>query len=259
MTLPSRKTLLANAVSLLALGWLYGGDALLALRARDAEVAAYSHLPSVVAPCVVLVLTGAVAALVGWGLARRRGEDFKGYRLLPILLVGALMVDLVRSDTAEYLGSAELSEGALQVFRDEAGALATAQGLPADAAALSALMEKLGPAPYLVRGQPVGPFALQVRQGCTGPVQESQGARPGTLFYCVSQDRSEAWASLVGLPVEQRFGAPALVTRGGVPLVAHVLPALPAEQADPSLAGLPLPAEEAAGVDAGMAGPAEVP
>lgn len=259
MTLPSRKTLLANAVSFLVLGWLYGGDALLAVRARDAEVAAYSQLPSVVAPSVVLVLTLAVAAVVGWGLARRRGDDFKGYRLLPILLVGALMVDLVRSDTAEYLGSTELSAGALQVFRDEAGALATAQGLPADAAALSALVEKLGPAPYLVRGQPVGPFALQVRQGCTGPVQEPQGARPGTLFYCVSKDASEAWASLVGLPAEQRFGAPAMVSRGGVPLTVHVLPSLPAEQADPSLAGLPPAPEAAAGMDAGIAGPAEVP
>jgi hypothetical protein len=258
MTLPSRKTLLANAVSLVVLGWLYGGDALHAVRARDAEVAAFSRLPSVVAPSVVLVLMGAVAAVVGWGLAKRRGEDFKGYRLMPILLVGALMVDLLRSDAAEYLSSSELSASALQLFRDEAGALATAEAVPTDAARLQAVVEKLGAAPYLVHGQPVGPYTLQVRQGCSGPVLETQGARPGTLFYCVAQDASEAWVSLVGLPAEQRFGAPAIVSVGGAPQVVRVVPQQPAEQGAPSMAGLP-PLSGAEPLDGGMAGPAEVP
>jgi hypothetical protein len=228
MTLPTRKTLLANAVSLLALAWLYGGDLGDALRVRDAEVAGFLHPPSILMPALVLLVTAAAVGAGAWGLLRRQGEDFKGYRVLPIVLVAALLVDLVRSESAQYLDSAELTVAALHELRSMAAELATEKEVPADPAVLGRLVEKLGPAPYLVRGQPVGAFTLQVREGCTGPVRELSGARPGTLLYCVAPERREAWVSVVGLPVGQRFGSAGLLSAEGAPLVLRVEPRPPA-------------------------------
>ena len=264
MTLPSRKTLLANAVSLCALAWLYGGDLRDALRARDAEVAAYVKLPSVTGPALVVALTACVTGLVAWALLRRKDDSFKGYRLLPIVLVVTLMVDLVVTENTAFLGSADLSSGAMADLRDAATELATPEAVPSDAAVLGRLVEQLGPAPYLVRGQPVGAFALDVREGCTAPASDLRGARPGTLVYCVSADRKEAWISAVGLPQERRFGAPEWVSANGVPYVMRVETRQANEQAP---AGAELPAEVALpvlpqGVDAldgGVAGSAVVP
>lgn len=258
MTLPSRKTLLANAVSLIALAWLYGGDLSDALRARDAEVAGFLQPPSAFVPALVLLVTAAAAGTAAWGLLRRRGDDFKGYRVLPIVLVAALLVDLVRSESAQYLGSAELTLSALQDFRSMAAELATEKDVPADPAVLGRLVEKLGPAPYLVRGQPVGAFTLQVREGCTGPVQEASGARPGTLLYCVAPERREAWISVVGLPAGQRFGSAALLSAEGAPLALQVVPRPPD---DPSSELLGLPEEEQVdpSLDGGVAGPGQTP
>jgi hypothetical protein len=260
MTLPSRKTLLANAFSLLALAWLYGGDLRDALRAREAEVAGYFQLPSVLMPSLVLALTAAVLAVVAFGLVRRKGEDFKGYRLLPILLVGALLVDLVLSESSQYLDSSELTVAAMQDFRELAQELATEQEVPADPAVLGPLVEKLGRAPYLVRGQHVGNYALQVRQGCQGPAQELSGARPGTLLYCVGPERREAWISAVGLPVGERFGGAAVLAVRGTPVSTQVLPQPPGGQADPlQAAGLTAAELEGLHLDGGVVGAAEQP
>ncbi|XXF76553.1 hypothetical protein P2318_26360 [Myxococcaceae bacterium GXIMD 01537] len=262
MTLPTRKTLLANAISLLALAWLYGGDLRDALRAREAEVAAYTLPPSVVPPAVVLVLGAIATGIAAWGLLRRRDDTFRGYRLLPIVLVLALMVDLFRAESADLLSSADTTGAVLEDFRDSVQALASSEQVPSDAAALRPLLQKLPPAPYLVRGQSVGPFELQVREGCTGPASEPNGARPGTLIYCVAATREEGWLSAVGLPAEQRFGPPAMVSQGGVLQVARVQPRPPSEQGEPEQADAERDAagfQEFLGMDAGVAGPAVVP
>lgn len=262
MTLPSRKTLLANGLSLSALAWLYGGDLRDALRARDAEVAAYTQLPSVGLPALAVALTACVAAVAVWGLLRRRDDGFKGYRLAPILLVVALMVDLVGSERSGFLSSTELTSAVLADFRDAATALATPEAVPTDPAVLRPLVERFGPAPYLVRGQPVGPFTLEVREGCTTPASDMRGARPGTLVYCVSGDRREAWISAVGLPRERRFGPPEMVSTSGVLHVTRVQ----TRQADgpspgqrPDELALPRPLRGASALDGGVAGPAVVP
>jgi hypothetical protein len=217
MTLPSRKILLANGLCLLFLAWLYGGDVSDALQARTAEVSAFSELPSLVRPSIVLVLTGLAAGVVVWGLLRRRGEDFKGYRLLPILLVGALFVDLVFAEHRVPLSSLDVATISLKAFQDLAQQQATVHAVPAEAAVLSPMLEKLGRPPYLVHGQPVDQYTLQVRQNCDGPVQSAPGLQPGTLIYCVAPGRKGAWITLVGLPAERRFGAPDVVAVNGEP------------------------------------------
>jgi hypothetical protein len=243
---------------------MYGGDLRDALRARDAEVAAYTHLPSVFPPALAVALTACVTAVTVWGLLRRRDDTFKGYRLPPILLVVTLMVDLVGSENSGFLGSGDLSSAALGELRDAATELATPEGVPTDPVVLGRLVEKLGPAPYLVRGQPVGPFTLEVREGCTDAASDARAARPGTLVYCVSAERKAAWISAVGLPMERRFGTPEMVSSNGVVHVMRVGTRqpdepLPAQAELPEELALPLALQGGSALDGGVAGPAVVP
>jgi hypothetical protein len=229
MSRPSLKTLAANAACLLALGWLYGGDLFDAFQARRAEVSALVAIPSKAWPLAVLSLTAGALAVGVWGLWRGRGEGFKGYRLLPILLLCALFVDLMVAENRGPLRSDEVAFLSLYRFQELAQALATARSVPKDPAQLSPLLKELGAPPYLVRGVRPGSYSLQVRHECEGPVLQAPGAAPGTLLYCVARDHSTAWVTLVGLPAGERFGSPAILSLDGEPAVKQVR-ALPQEK-----------------------------
>jgi hypothetical protein len=263
MKLPSLKTLLGNAACLLALVWLYGGDLLDASRARSAEVSAFTALPSRVWPAGVLAATVGVLGVVLWGLVRGRGEDFKGYRLLPILLLCALFAGLVRAENEVPLPSEDLAAMALSQFEERAKALSDGRTVPADPAVLQPLLAELEPPAYLVRGQRAA-WSLQVRQQCAGPVQEAPGLTVGTLIYCVAPDRQTAWVSLVALPAGERFGLPAVLAVDGKAYVAVVQPTLREEGTEEPLA-LPLapeppePAVAPEDPDAGALAPAPTP
>lgn len=233
MTQPSRRLLLANAGGLLLLAWLYGGDVRDALQARGAEVSAFTELPSLVRPAGVLVLGALALGAALWGLRRRQGEGYKGYRVLPMVLVGALFVDLVLAERRVPLGSLELATLSLQAFAEQAQQLATADAVPTEPAVLSPLLERLGRPPYLVRGQPARQYTLQLRQDCEGPVRSAPGLQPGTLLYCVAPGRQRAWVTLVGLPAERRFGTPDVVSVGGEPRFLRVVPTPPGEDSGP--------------------------
>ncbi|WP_224366730.1 hypothetical protein [Hyalangium versicolor] len=245
MTLPSRKVLLSNALCLGLLAWLYGGDLSDALQARSAEVAAFTELPHLGLPILVLAASAAALGVAVWGLLRRRGDDFKGYRLLPILLVGALFVDLVFAERRIPLSSLDLASMSLQSFHTLAQQQASLDAVPADPAVLNPLLGQLGRPPYLVRGQPVAQYSLQVRQDCDGPVRSAPGLQPGTLIYCVAPGRKGAWITLVGLPAERRFGTPDVLSVQGEPRFMLVQP-VPAEEAP---AAAPSPEEPFRGSD----------
>lgn len=231
MTHPSRKLLLANAGCLLLLAWLYGGDVRDALQARAAEVAAFTEVPPLLRPAGVLLLGALALAAALWGLLRRRGEDYRGYRLLPLVLVGALFMDLVLVERRIPLSSLELASLSLQSFQVQAQRLATEDTVPTEPAVLTPLLEKLGRPPYLVRGQPVPRYTLLVRQDCEGPVRSAPGLQPGTFLYCVAPGRKGAWITLVGLPAERRFGTPDVLSVGGEPRVLWVQPFPPGDAA----------------------------
>jgi hypothetical protein len=256
MTLPSRKLLLANAGCLLLLAWLYGGDVRDALQARSAEVAAFTELPALVRPAAVLVIGALALGATAWGLLRRRGDGYKGYRLLPLVLVGALFVDLVVAERRVPLGSLELASISLQSFHSQVQQLATAEAVPADPAVLNPLLEKLGRPPYLVRGQPLSQYTLLVRQDCEGPARSALGLQPGTLLYCVAPGRKGAWITLVGLPAERRFGTPDVVSVGGEPRFLLVEPIPPGEESGPPVPPSGAPFRDPASMEAEPAEPA---
>ncbi|HYO74107.1 MAG TPA: hypothetical protein VEU33_49355 [Archangium sp.] len=264
MKRPSLKTLLGNAASLVALAWLYGGDLRDASRARSAEVSAFLAPPPVVWPAVVLAATVGVLGVVLWGLGRGRGEDFKGYRLLPILLLCALFLDLVRAENQELLRSEDMAIMVLRHVEAKAEALSDGRTVPSDPAVLQPLLAEVEPPPYLVRGQRAAAWSLQVRPGCEGPVREAPGLAVGTLIYCVAPDRKTAWVSLVALPAGERFGLPTVFSVDGQPHVAVVQPTPPEEEEGAPLA-LPLssppeqPVAAPATTDAGALAPAPMP
>lgn len=237
MTRLAPKTLLINGGCLLVLVWLYGGDLLDAVRARSAEVSAFSAPPTQAWPAlVVLLMLGALGVGV-WGLLRGRTEDFKGYRLLPILLVCALFFDLVLAESKGPLNSVQLAAMGLRQFQTQAQALARDKTVATDPALLRQALEGLGQPPYLVRGERARAWSLQVRSDCTGPVREAPGLEVGTFLYCVSKDRTQAWVSLVALPWSQTFGPPSVFSVDGEPYAAVVQPPPPEPPASESFSG----------------------
>ncbi|NPD25696.1 hypothetical protein [Corallococcus exiguus] len=229
MSGPSRKSLLTNVVCLGAIGWIYGGDLSDALRARTEEVSALLTPPSAVRASIVLGLAGAGLAVFLAGLLRKKPEGFKGYRLLPILLVVALFVDLVLAESRTPLDPPEMAAVALQRFQGEAQKLATVESVPSRSQVLQPLVDALGSPPYLERGASVPAYTLQVRTDCEGPARDAPGTRAGTLLYCVARDGKQAWVTLVGLPAEVRFGAPSVLSQRGEPRVAVVRAQIPAD------------------------------
>ena len=245
MKRPPSQTLWANGGCLLVLAWLYGGDLADGLRARTAEVSAFPALPSVGWPACVLAATGVGLGVLVWGLVRGRGGDFKGYRLLPILLVCALFVDLVLAEGQLPLRSGDLSVLALEQVQEKAQALSDGRTVPADPAVLRSLLEGLEPPPYLVRGTRAAGWSLQVREGCDGPVLEAPGLEVGTFLYCVGPERRSAWVTLVALPWGERFGEPSIFSMSGRPYALVVEPPPPPEaEPEPGAGGLFLEARE---------------
>jgi len=229
MKLPSTKTVVANAACLGVLLWLYGGDLLDGLRARNAEVSAFMTPPRVTWPAVVLVALVVVLGVVLWGLVRERPDNFKGYRLLPILLVCALFIDLALLENQVPLSPEDVAIMSVGQFEQRAQALVKGTTVPSDPAVLRSVVEQMGQPPYLVRGTRAPAWSLQVRENCEGPVAEAPGLEVGTFIYCMAPDRKVAWVSLVGLPAGERFGHPAVLSRDGEPYVGIVEPVL-AEQ-----------------------------
>lgn len=218
-----RASVGVNAACFALLAWLYGGDLYDVTRARSSEVAALAALPSVPFAALLLVAALAGAVITGVGITQKKDASWKGYRVMPIIAVLGLFVDLfiVSADKSPFSSFARAG-AAIELFESKASALASPTAVPADTASLEALLPELGEAPWLVKGEVQKAWKLEVTGDCTGPRTEANGAGAGTLLYCAAADRSQAWITAVGLPREERFGAPQLVTTGGQPLVAVV-------------------------------------
>ncbi|MBX7098377.1 MAG: hypothetical protein K1X89_11740 [Myxococcaceae bacterium] len=234
--------LTADAVCVLALGWLYGGDLLDALRAPTAPVAAMSALPSPGFPALALAALAAAAVGAVVGVVRRRGAEFRGYRLLPVVALVVFFVDFFAVfGRGDPLGRAERVALSLRHLAEQAASLASVEAVP-PARAVEPLLEGLPPPPYLVKGEPLARWTWEARTGCAGPATEVAGLPAGTIVYCVAADRKLAWFTAVGLPLGRRFGEPGLVSQGPDAL-STVVSAAPAPEADEE--GAPFDGEDA--------------
>jgi hypothetical protein len=223
-----------NAALALLLLWLYGGDVLDVLRATGSEAAALAALPSL--PFAAIALLGMLlgSGLTVQGALGRRDASWRGYRVMPIVAVVVLFVDLfVLASGRPTVASNARAVAALDGFEQHASELSKPNAVPADAHTLEPVVKALGPTPWLRRGEVVPEWTLKVFTGCQAPRTDAAGEVAGTLLYCVNEPRTLAWITLVGLPFDQRFGSPALVTQGGAPLVGVVRVA-PKDEANPS-------------------------
>lgn len=231
---PTNGVFLANGVAALLVLWLYGGDALDYRRALSSGVAAMTEPPNVRYALAALGALAVCLGVFGYGLARRRGNAFKGFRLLPIVAVLALFGDLfvVSADKIPIRSSDHLS-----VVMDHFGRAATALSSPThvvtDERALRELLPKLGQPPYLVNGARPETYQLQVRQGCAEPVADAPGVAAITLIYCSTPDRKRAFVTAVALPAGQRFGDPQVFTDDGLVQWAAVHPSAPEQPPKP--------------------------
>ncbi len=209
-----------NVACFALLAWLYGGDLYDVFRAKSAEVSAITTLPSVPFALALLGLALAAGAATVSGVARKLDATWKGYRVMPIVAVVGLFVDLLVIPRGH--ASSPLIVAAVEQFEAGAAALGTPAGVTVDRSALEALLPELGPPPFLEKGEAVKAWKLEMRSDCAGPRVEVKGAGAGTLFYCAAGDRSQAWITVVGLPLGQTFGSAQMVTAGGQPIVVMV-------------------------------------
>lgn len=211
------STVVLPAGALLGVLVLWGVDLLTVFRAHRAVVAAVPEPPNLPWALGVLAvgLILAVACAVGW--RRGRGPEYRAYRLPPILLVTALFVELfVFGADRVPLTSAERLQVTMQLLAQTASQASHDGQVPRDPAVLARFAAQLGTPPYLLHGAPAGPFHIQVREGCEGPVQDAPGSALGTLLYCVAKDGRSAWITAVALPAERTYGAPSVYTRDGI-------------------------------------------
>lgn len=232
MKLPGKPTLIANTVLLALVLFLYVADVWDWMRARTAEVSAMPQLPRAGYAGLVLGATLACLLVTLYGMFTDKPKEFRGYRLLPIVAIIGLFVDLfVLSVDTLPVPSPHQAAIILDAFAREASARSGPDQVVDDNGALSDIMKDFNAPPYLVRGKPAEGWTLQIRHNCEGPVLDAPGAQVGTLLYCVSKDRKQAWVSLVALPFEERFGSPRVMTQKGVPLAVVVEPIPEAEKA----------------------------
>lgn len=230
-----------RAVLLVFFAWLYGGDLARLVQARSAEVAALSSLPH-----LGLSLAGVLVVLFGLGvlgvsLAQRRPARWAPQRALTIALVSVVFFDLVVLSSRRDLLSAEhRAQRAIATLAQRASERSGTEVVLRDPGTLQALAAELGPVPYFVKGARVPGWQVELRERCPGPAADVRGAAVGTLLYCVSSDRRQAWVSLVGTTAGEVFGPRALV--GTSPEwvgTVHLAPAPPPEE-EPGEPGPPV-------------------
>ncbi|MFL5319389.1 MAG: hypothetical protein ACJ790_07010 [Myxococcaceae bacterium] len=255
MKLPGRGTLIANAALLALVLWLYVADVYDWARARTADVSALTELPRVGYASFILVATAISVGFFLYGIFKDRPPNFRGYRLLPIVAIVGLFVDLFVLSADELpMPPADQTMLVLHSLARSASERSTPEHVLVSDRELADLVKDFGQPPYLVKGKRAEAFTVQRRMDCDGPIKEAPGAQVGTFLYCVSKDQTRAWLTVVGLPVEQHFGVPAVITRQGEILGAVVEAETPSEEPgeEPGEQGGP----ELTG-DAGSAAPVE--
>jgi hypothetical protein len=181
--------------------WLEAGDLLVALRASDAPFAAVAEVPSV--PFALLGTLAAVAGLVG--LVARRRLPTRVARLLTFAVIFFVAADLASASGRPAMSIDARVLAAMGSVGTIAQQDSSERGLSTDPRVLSAGLVELGPAPFFAKGERLS-WVVDVRSGCRGPVADAKGRPPGTVFFCVSDDRQRGWLSVV--TQDQTFGDP---------------------------------------------------
>ncbi len=202
---PSAATALGVAAGALLALWTPVEGLVVWLRTRGAEAAALVH-----PPVVAFDLPAAVAGvgLLGWAAVAlvRRVPGSPAYRLVPmagVVVVFAKLFVLPDVTPPPWVPdpAAIVVEAAQRIAGAGLDAAEAGDGtLPEDPAALAHALEGLGRPLYVFRGEPVTAYRIDVRHGCDGPAGDRGDAPPGTITYCLAEDRRRGWVGAVALP-----------------------------------------------------------
>ncbi len=195
--------------------WLYGGDLLRFVRAQSSPVTVMNELPSlplsVLGTLVALGFTGTLL------LERRFPPGWKPRRAAVLATLVLLLTDfLVLSSRRAFISAPHQLVNAVQRLAEVAREQSSPQGVPRDPRVFADALKNLGPIPIFLHGERVSAWQLTLRDNCDGPAADAQGAAAGTLIYCVSRDRQEAWVTVVATARAETFGEAAVVEVEGL-------------------------------------------
>jgi hypothetical protein len=215
-----RGALWTNLLSFALVAWIAVRHLLIWRAARGARTLALLAVPPWPAYACCLALALGLGGLVVAARLRRIAPEARVYRLLPAAAV------LVVSGQVFVAPRYTLPFPADRIITSQLQLLAESLGpgedglLPAEPRGVLDAMP-LAP-PFLVDGQRMAAWRVLARSGCEAPILElPAGIEPGTLLYCTSPDRHQAWLTAVGLGNELA-GKPALVRWQGAPAIARV-------------------------------------
>lgn len=205
---------LGEAVLVLFVGWLYGGDLLRYASVQSAPAALVNELPPL-ALSVVGVLLGLwlVAALV-LSLRKPQLERMHGLALASVWALLFVDFALISSRRTPLLPEDQVAL-VVQQFADGVTAASSPEGVPTDRRGLAMMAEELSRPPVYRAGVRPEKWAFDYREGCSGPATESGTAQAGTLVYCRSADGRQAWVTAVAAPLGKRFGPVGVVSNEG--------------------------------------------
>jgi len=201
------RSILGTFALLLALGWLYGGDAWVLFRLQRAPWAAVPEAPELWLTVLGLAVAVFGAAAQLFGRLTHQPAAWRPFLLLPVAGTLVVLLDLGLIAPARAGASSEdLSQGAVALV-SEALTSSLADGrYTAEPRALLQTLARLGPPPFYRDGVRLTEWSLALRGPCAGPPAEVGAAHPGTVLVCLSGDGSAAWVSIVALA--SPFGPP---------------------------------------------------
>lgn len=240
--LPLRSIVL-QALLVAFMAWLYGGDLVRLARLLSAKVAVMTAQPSLALSVVGLLVTGALGASVAISALRNHPARWRVRRLSLVAAATLLLVDLgVLANRRTPMTVEESLVLTLHALAEDARAASGTAVVLRDPQELRALVARAPAPPLFVDGEKLAGWKLELRERCGGPAAEAGSAGPGTFLYCVSEDRSRAWVTVVATRDAQTFGSPAVIGTEA-PWVAVVTPRPPDEPSEPSVWEPPTPDE----------------
>lgn len=201
------------AVALFAvfLLWLYGGDVVRWGRLQAAPVAVMNDAPLLPLGLFGTVVACALLAALSTRLTKKALLPPRVAKWVPVVAVLLPLIDfVVISSRSSFVQPEELLIGAANSVAQAAAENSGTQVVARDPAVLEAAVAPFTDVPIFVKGERVPNWKVQLREGCSGPAADARDATPGTIVYCVSVDRRQAWVNVVATAAGHTFGEVAM-------------------------------------------------
>lgn len=203
-----KKQLRTAAIGLFGvfLLWLYAGDVIRWIRLQAAPVAVMNE-----PPVLLLGIIGTVIALSLFAMLFTSKLPPRFAKWVPLLAVLLPLIDFIAiASRSSFVLPEETLVGAAHSVAQAAAESSGTQVVLRDPSVLEAAVAPFTDVPLFVKGERVPKWKVQLRDGCAGPATDARDASPGTIVYCVSADRRQAWVNVVATAGGSTFGEVAM-------------------------------------------------